>query len=58
LDSFGGEFQSSGGKCHEDSLKSLELKKMPGCAGETEMTVCCNPYHWSITAASVIGNSK
>lgn len=33
-------------------VQSFELKRMPGCAGETELNVCCNPYHLSRIAAS------
>jgi len=39
-------------------VESFELKRMPGCAGETQLNVCCNPYHWSRTAASVTDSSK
>ena len=35
-----------------------QLKKMPGCAGVTEASVCCNPYHWSRIAAQVTDTSK
>ena len=39
-------------------VESSELKKMPGCAGETESTVCCNPYHWSRIAGPLTDTSK
>jgi len=39
-------------------VDTLELKRMPGCAGETESNVCCNPYHWSRIAAPVTHCSK
>lgn len=39
-------------------VDALELKRMPGCAGETESNVCCNPYHWSRMAVSVSLSSK
>ena len=38
-------------------VESTELKRMPGCAGETETNVCCNPYHWSRIAGSLIDTS-
>jgi len=39
-------------------VETSELKRMPGCAGEMEGNVCCNPYHWSRVAASVTDISK
>ena len=39
-------------------MESLELKRMPGCAGETELNVCCNPFHWSRSAVSVTGTCE
>lgn len=44
-------------ECRDVDLS--ELKKMPGCAGETESNVCCNPYHWSrISAATVTDTTR
>ena len=35
-----------------DDMDLADLRKMPGCAGETESSVCCNPYHWSRIAVT------
>jgi len=39
-------------------VDALELKSMPGCAGQTESNVCCNPYHWSRPIASPLSPSS